>query len=69
MKYQLLVATMLALALTACGEGKKSLDGHPMDKPPPSADAKRDSEPNFDAIKEEEPASAAAVPAPAAPGK
>jgi hypothetical protein len=38
-----------------------------MDKPPPSADAKRDSEPNFDALKEEEPA--AAVSAPAAPGK
>ena len=67
MKYQLLVATMLALALTACGEGKKSLDGHPMDKPPPSADSKRDSEPNFDALKEEEPG--AAVPAPAAPSK
>ncbi len=69
MKYNLLIATMFALALTACGEGKKSLDGHPMDKPPPSADAKRDSEPNFEALKEEEPAPAAAVPAPTAPAK
>ena len=66
MKYNLLIATMFALALTACGEGKKSLDGHPMDKPPPSADAKRDSEPNFEALKEEEPVPAAA---PAAPAK
>jgi hypothetical protein len=64
MKYQLLVATMLAVVLSACGEGKKSLDGHPMDKPPPSADARRDSEPNFDALKEEEPTPVAVVPAP-----
>ena len=39
---------MFTLSLSACGEGKKSLDGHDMEKPPPSADAARDSEPNFD---------------------
>ncbi len=33
-----------AITLTAC-EGKKSLDGHPMDKPPPSAFIERDSAP------------------------
>jgi hypothetical protein len=32
--------------LAAC-EGKKSLDGYPMDKPPPSAYGARDSEPVF----------------------
>jgi predicted small lipoprotein YifL len=48
MKYPLTpIAILLLFSLTAC-EGKKSLDGHPMDKPPPSADAPRDSEPNFD---------------------
>lgn len=55
MKYTFLVAAVAALTLTACGEGKKSLDGYPMDKPPPSADAPRDSEPNFEALKDEEP--------------
>lgn len=45
MRYILLAATFVALVgLTAC-EGKKSLDGYPMDKPPPSAYAPRDSEP------------------------
>lgn len=58
MRYTLLVAALVALTLTACGEGKKSLDGHPMDKPPPSADAPRDSEPNFEALKDDEPAPA-----------
>ena len=48
MKYSFFVATLFVLSLTACGEGKKSLDGHDMEKPPPSADAPRDSEPNFD---------------------
>lgn len=61
MKYTFLIVALTALTLTACGEGKKSLDGHPMDKPPPSADAKRDSEPNFDALKDEEPAPGAAA--------
>lgn len=61
MKYTFLVVALTALMLTACGEGKKSLDGHPMDKPPPSADAPRDSEPNFDALKDEEPAPGAAT--------
>ena len=37
-------AAAILLILTAC-EGKKSLDGYPMDKPPPSAYAPRDSEP------------------------
>ena len=58
MKYTLLAVTLAVLTLTACGEGKKSLDGHPMDKPPPSADARRDSEPNFEALKDDEPAPA-----------
>lgn len=43
-KFSLLVTAFVVLVLTAC-EGKKSLDGHPMDKPPPSAYAPRDSEP------------------------
>ncbi|SFP79961.1 hypothetical protein SAMN05216419_102038 [Nitrosomonas cryotolerans] len=47
MKYSFLVAALAIFVLTAC-EGKKSLDGHPMDKPPPSAFAPRDSEPVFD---------------------
>lgn len=68
MKYPLLVVALAALTLTACGEGKKSLDGYPMDKPPPSADAPRASEPNFDDLKDDEPAPAP-VPAPAAAGK
>lgn len=46
-KFLLLVAGFAAFTLTAC-EGKKSLDGHPMDKPPPSAFAPRDSEPVLD---------------------
>lgn len=47
MKYILIAISAAALlVLTAC-EGKKSLDGHPMDKPPPSAFAPRDSEPVF----------------------
>lgn len=47
MKYTLIAISAVALlVLTAC-EGKKSLDGHPMDKPPPSAFAPRDSEPVF----------------------
>jgi len=44
-RFSLLVVVLLTLA--AC-EGKKSLDGYPMDKPPPSAYAPRDSEPTFD---------------------
>ena len=47
MKYTIIALSAAALfVLTAC-EGKKSLDGHPMDKPPPSAFAPRDSEPVF----------------------
>ena len=46
-KYTIIAISAAALlVLTAC-EGKKSLDGHPMDKPPPSAFAPRDSEPVF----------------------
>lgn len=41
----LATAALAVLTLSAC-EGKKSLDGYPMDKPPPSAYAPRDSEPN-----------------------
>lgn len=46
-RFSLLTAAFVVLALTAC-EGKKSLDGYPMDKPPPSAYAPRDSEPALD---------------------
>jgi hypothetical protein len=46
--YSFLIVALFALSLGACGEGKKSLDGHDMEKPPPSADETRDSEPNFD---------------------
>ncbi|TXI19303.1 MAG: hypothetical protein E6Q62_04490 [Nitrosomonas sp.] len=46
-KFSLLTTALAVLALTAC-EGKKSLDGYPMDKPPPSAYAPRDSEPTLD---------------------
>ncbi len=52
-KFSLLsVALTMSLVLTGC-EGKKSLDGYPMDKPPPSAYAPRDSEPTFDNNNEE----------------
>ena len=55
MKYTIIAISAAALlVLTAC-EGKKSLDGHPMDKPPPSAFAPRDSEPVFvEPVAEEE---------------
>lgn len=43
-KFSLLVIAFAVFVLTAC-EGKKSLDGYPMDKPPPSAYGPRDSEP------------------------
>ena len=46
-KFSLLATAFAILVLTAC-EGKKSLDGYPMDKPPPSAYAPRDSEPVLD---------------------
>ena len=50
MKYSLLLAVSLAaLTLSAC-EYKK----HPMDKPPPSAMAERDSAPKFDELDKEE---------------
>ena len=38
------VMAFAILTLSAC-EGKKGLDGYPMNKPPPSAYAPRDSEP------------------------
>lgn len=44
MRYTLIATVVILLVLTAC-EGKKSLDGYPMDKPPPSAYGPRDSEP------------------------
>ena len=50
MKYSLLLAvSVAALTLSAC-EYKK----HPMDKPPPSAMAERDSAPKFDELDKEE---------------
>ena len=52
--YSFITITLFALSLTACSEGKKSLDGHDMEKPPPSADAARDSEPNFDDLEDPE---------------
>ena len=48
MKYSFLAVVMAALTLSAC-EYKK----HPMDKPPPSAMAERDSAPNFDELDKE----------------
>lgn len=47
MKYTYLLIACTAIALSACGE-KKSLDGHSMEKPPPSAFIERDSAPDFD---------------------
>lgn len=46
-KSAVLITAFAVLILTGC-EGKKSLDGHPMDKPPPSAYAPRDSETESD---------------------
>ncbi|MBP9100555.1 MAG: hypothetical protein KBF68_04090 [Nitrosomonas sp.] len=43
-RFSLVVIAFAILTLSAC-EGKKSLDGYPMDKPPPSAYGPRDSEP------------------------
>ena len=57
MRNTLLAAALAAFALTAC-EGKKSLDGYPMDKPPPSAYAPRDSEPVLPESLAEEPETA-----------
>jgi hypothetical protein len=50
MKYSLLAIVVAALTLSAC-EYKK----HPMDKPPPSAMAERESAPNFDELDKENP--------------
>lgn len=47
MKYMYLFIACTAIALSACGE-KKSLDGHSMEKPPPSAFMERDSAPDID---------------------
>ncbi|MBX9894029.1 MULTISPECIES: hypothetical protein [unclassified Nitrosomonas] len=44
LRFSLVAIAFAILTLSAC-EGKKSLDGYPMDKPPPSAYAPRDSEP------------------------
>lgn len=52
-KFSLFVTALAVLFLTSC-EGKKSLDGYPMDKPPPSAYAPRDSEPVLDNSSNEE---------------
>ena len=45
MKYVYFFIACAAISLSAC-EGKKSLDGYPMDKPPPSAFIERDSAPD-----------------------
>lgn len=47
-KFSVLATALAVLILLTGCEGKKSLDGYPMDKPPPSAYAPRDSEPTFD---------------------
>lgn len=44
-RFSLLATVVVALLTLSACEGKKSLDGYPMDKPPPSAYAPRDSEP------------------------
>jgi hypothetical protein len=49
MKYSLLAIVLAAVALSAC-EYKK----HPMDKPPPSAMADRESAPDFSELDKEE---------------
>lgn len=54
MRCSFITVALFLLSLTACGEGKKSLDGYDMEKPPPSADAPRDSEPNFDDLNDPE---------------
>lgn len=53
MKYVYLFIACTTIALSACEE-KKSLDGHSMEKPPPSAFMERDSAPDLDAIEEPE---------------
>ena len=53
MKYSLLAIVLAAVTLSAC-EYKK----HPMDKPPPSAMAERDSAPDFSQLDKEESAPA-----------
>ena len=51
MKYfSLLAISVAALTLSACEPYKK----HPMDKPPPSAMAERDSAPKFEELDKEE---------------
>ncbi|MBE7526972.1 MAG: hypothetical protein IT526_05550 [Nitrosomonas sp.] len=49
MKYLYLLIVGAAVALSACEE-KKSLDGHSMEKPPPSAFMERDSAPDMDKL-------------------
>ncbi len=46
-KHMYLFIACTAIALSACEE-KKSLDGHSMEKPPPSAFMERDSAPDLD---------------------
>lgn len=51
MKYIYLLIACTTIALSACEE-KKSLDGHSMEKPPPSAFIERDSAPDLDKTEE-----------------
>lgn len=44
LRFSLVAIAFAILTLSGC-EGKKSLDGYPMDKPPPSAYEPRNSEP------------------------
>ena len=44
LRFSLVAIAFAILTLSAC-EGKKSLDGYPMDKSPPSAYEPRNSEP------------------------
>jgi hypothetical protein len=66
MKYSFFAVVLASLLLTACEPYKK----HPMDKPPPSAMAERDSAPNFDDLdKTDEAGSAGADSKKQEPGK
>jgi len=57
MKYLYLLIVGAAVALSACEE-KKSLDGHSMEKPPPSAFMERDSAPDMDKLDDDAASSA-----------
>jgi len=55
-RFSLLAVTCAALITLSACEEKKSLDGHSMEKPPPSAFMERDSAPDLSSPAEEAPA-------------